>query len=266
MELSNNKSEPEPKPKPVPKSVSVELKSLSPSLEALPNDMLLNIFLMLNVWSIGAVLKTCSRFKFIIQKLNIKISVTVNYIAPFSIDLLDNELVRDLMYPLEFYFRNLGLPFSLEFKPVNPEREIESSSGYPVNVLLWVEEKWIRDKKASQSLEWFISEISKYPQTPIILLLKGDSIFFKNKELLQKVRELSSLKVLSVIDGTPKCWSNLGSFNGLELVYFSPKEYRRDTKYFMYIRSKTVWTISTKETTFIMNSKDITVVHSNNLE
>jgi hypothetical protein len=265
MELSNNKSEPEPKPKPVPKSVSVELKSLSPSLEALPNDMLLNIFLMLNVWSIGAVLKTCSRFKFIIQNLNIKIPINAYYINSLGIVTLDMEKVRDLVYLLEFKFRNLGLPFSLEFKPVNPEREIESSSGYSVNVLLWIEQQRCVTDKALESLRWFISEISKYPQTPIILLLKGDSIFLSEEKLLQKVRELRSLKVLSVIDGTPQCWSNLNSFNELELVYFSPKEYRRDTNNLCF-RSKTVWTISTKETTFIMNSKDITVVHSNNLE
>jgi hypothetical protein len=151
------------------------------------------------------------------------------------------------------------------FKPVDPEREIESSSGYSINVLLWVEEGRVTDKE-SLSLRWFISKISKYPQTPIILLLKGDSIFFWDKELLQKVRELCSLKVLGVINGSPQCWSNLDSFNGLELVYFAPKkQYRRDNESSISIISTTIWTISTKETTFIMNSTDIMIIYSDNL-
>jgi hypothetical protein len=185
------------------KTVKILLNG-SPSLEILSNKMLLNIFLRLDVWSIGAVLKTCSRFKFIIQKLNIKIPINAYYIRSFNTVTLDMEQVRDLVYLLEFKFRNLGLPFSLEFKPVDPKRTTVSSSGYSVNVLLWIEQEWVTDK-ALESLRWFISEISKYAQTPIILLLKGDSIFSQHEELLQKVRELRSLKVLGVINGSLKC-------------------------------------------------------------
>jgi hypothetical protein len=259
MGQSNNS-----KPKPIVTEMdsSPSSRILLSSLRALSNDILLNIFLMLDVWSIGAVLKTCKHFKLIIYGSNIKIFITINYIASW-INVLDTERVRDLMYLLEFKFRNLGLPFSLEFKPVDPKRKTESSSGYSVNVLLWVEQHRVTDE-ALQSLRWFISE---YSQTPI-LLLKGDSIFSKDKELLQKVRELHSLKVLGVIDGSLKCWSELQTFNELELVYFATtKEYRIDKKKFVSIASTTVCTISTQETTFIMNVANIGIIHcSDNLE
>jgi hypothetical protein len=287
MGLSNNKSKPEPKPKPESepdnkmvsdgsssvRALSNEIlsdgssssRTLSSWLEIIPDEIFLHIFIMLGVWSIGAVLKTCRRFKSIICGSNKKLHITVEYIVSND-TVLDIKLVRDLMYPLEFQFRNSGLLLLLEFKPIDPENGTESSSGYSVNVLLWVQKSWMVTNKALESLRWFISKISKDPQTPIILLLKGDSIFSKDEKLLQKVRELRSLKVLGVIDGSPECWSKLNSFNELELVYFVPKEqYIRDEK-LIYLDSITVWTINTQETTFIMNFTGIKITCPGNLE
>jgi hypothetical protein len=232
-------------------------------LEITPDEIFSDIFIMLDVKSIGAVVIACKRFKSIIYESNKRL--IIYYIISSRTTALDQKLVRGFVYLLEFQLRNSGLLLWPRFKPVDPEREIESSSGYSINVLLWVEEGRVTDKE-SLSLRWFISKISKYPQTPIILLLKGDSIFFWDKELLQKVRELCSLKVLGVINGSPQCWSNLDSFNGLELVYFAPKkQYRRDNESSISIISTTIWTISTKETTFIMNSTDIMIIYSDNL-
>jgi hypothetical protein len=266
----NSKPEPEPKQKPkkkseliVPERHSVELEPLLFSLEALPNDIILVIFSMLDEWSIKAILMTCKYFKSIIYRSNmrpyIKPLITVNYIALPSTDLLDMEQVRDLIYPLEYRFQNLGLPFSLEFKPVDPKRETKSSSGYSVNVLLWIEQGEVTDR-ALKLLRWFISKISKDPQTPVILLLKGDSIFSKHKELLQKVRKLSSLRVLGVIDGSPKCWSELKTFKQLELDYFVPEQkYRGNDERSINIARTTVWTINTYETTFIINDPSVRI-------
>jgi hypothetical protein len=262
MGLSNNKL----KQKQTMRDL-VELESLSPpsrtlsfSLETFPNEIFLNIFLMLDVWSIGTVLKTCKHFRFIIYESNIKILVNVCYIGSFNSVVLDTKLVHDLLYLLEFKFRNLGLPFSIEFQQVYPGRKIESFIGYSVNALLWVEQGQVKDK-ALESLQWFISE---YSQTPI-LLLKGDSIIFKRKKLYQKVRELRSLKVLGVIDGTLKRWSEFQTFNELELVYFATREYIIDKKKFFSITSAATWTIDTRETTFIVDAENLKIIHPSNL-
>jgi hypothetical protein len=215
------------------------------------------------MWSIGTVLKTCRRFKLIIYGSNKKLLIAVNYIGSLSTVPLNKKLVRNLVYSLEFQFRNSRLLLLLEFKPVDPERETESYSEYPVNVLLWVEPWWVTEwveqlwvtHKALQLLRWFISKISKYPQTPIILLLKGDSIFSKHQELLKKVRELRSLKALVVIDGSPTYWSKLDSFKELEFVYFTPNEqYRKHARMPRSIAHRLVWTIDTLETIFIIDS------------
>jgi hypothetical protein len=249
---------------PSSRTLSPSSRTLSSLLEIIPDEIFLAIFIMLDVWSIGAVLKTCRRFKSITYGSNKKLFITVKYIVSNS-TALDMKLVRDLIYPLEFQFRNSGLLLLLEFKPVDPESETESSSGYSVNVLLWVEKSWVVTNKALESLRWFISKISEDAQTPIILLLKGDTIFSKDEKLLQKVRELRSLKVLSVIDGSPEYWSKLNSFNELQLVYFVPKEqYIRDEK-LIYLDSITVWTINTQETTFIVNSTGIEIICPDNL-
>jgi hypothetical protein len=223
----------------------------SSSLTTLPNDILLDIFSMLDVQSVEAVLKTYKRFKSIIYGSKIKPAVIINYIPSDSIFLYWEQL-HDLVYPLKCRFQNLGLPFSLEFKPVDIEYEIVSSSVYSVNVLLWVEQGLITNR-ALQSLWKFISKISEDQQTPIILLLKGDSVFFKHEKLLQKVRELSSLIVLGIIDGSPKCWSKLDSFNELELVYFVPQKKYRGDKMSINLAIKTVWTINTYKTKFIID-------------
>jgi hypothetical protein len=233
-------------------SSSKSEEPLSLLLRALPNDILLVIFSMLDAQSVEAVLKTCKHFKSIIYGSKIKPFIIVNYIASLSDVFLDMEQMHDLVYPLKYRFQNLKLPFSLVFKSVDPKRKTESSSGYPVNVLLWVEQGLVTDK-ALQSLWWFISKISEDPQTPIILLLKGDSVFFKHEKLLQKVRELSSLIVLGIIDGSPKCWSKLDSFNELELVYFVPQKKYRGDKMSINLAIKTVWTINTYKTKFIID-------------
>jgi hypothetical protein len=238
------------------------LKPFSTSLGNLPNDRLLVIFSMLDMWSIQAVLKTCKRFRSIIYGSNIKLIINVDYIASNGA-VVDKKLVRNLMYPLEFKFRNSGLLLLLEFKPVDPEREIDSSSGDSVNVLLWIEQQRITNK-AFQSLKWFIS---KYSQLPIMLLLKGDSIFSNNEELLETVMKLRSLRVLGVTDGSPECWSELHPFKELELVYFTPKrQYRIGEFAFISYISKTVWTINTEKTIFIMDSTNTRIKFFKDLE
>jgi hypothetical protein len=175
-----------------------------------------------------------------INHLRIELHLIIHYITSWDTD-LDRKLVRDFIYLLQFQFRNSGLLLWPRFKLVDPEREPESFSGNSVNVLLWVQQWWVTDK-ASRSLKWFISECS---QAPIILLLKGDSIFSKNKELLQNVRELALLKALGVINGSIRSWSNLEMFKKLEFVHFAPKEkYRRDDEKFLSTASRTIWTIS----------------------
>jgi hypothetical protein len=232
-------------------------------LGTLSDDILSDIFSMLDMQSIEKVLKTCKHFKSIICGSNIKPHIIVNYLGSRDTNLLYMKQVRDLMYPLEYRFQNLRLPFSLEFKQVDPKRGIMSSPGYSVNILLWVEQELVTDE-ALQSLRWFISEISEDPQTSSILLLKGDSVFFKDEELLQKVRELSSLKILGVIDGTLECWLKFQMFNELELVYFATKEESRiDKKKFISIASKMGCIISTQETTFIMNIPNIRIISCN---
>jgi hypothetical protein len=212
-------------------------KTSSLLLRTLPRDILLIIFVRLDVISITAVEITCKYFKSMWESVP-KPEVDIDVIVLKDIA-VDWKLLRGFEYSLKYISQDLKLRFLLEFKLVVLEGKTESSLEYPTKALL------IQDKNlGNDELQLLKSFVSKYSQTTI-LFWRENSFFQNSKILCQSLRTLHSLEYICINNGyLEESWPNFfNQFKRLKLVYFTPKE-----AYCV----ETIWTINTPKTVFII--------------
>jgi hypothetical protein len=224
---------------------SVELKTPSPSLGTLRENIILCIFRRLDMCHIIAMVMTCKYFKSIWDSVS-ELDMCIYVIVPKDI-IVGWKFFRHSKYPLKYILRGLNLGPWLKFKPVVQGSKIEISSGYSTKALFWVQEGCI----GNNTLELLQRFVSECPQTSI-LFWEGDPIFFGHEILLyqelekssQELEKLKSLEYLCVRGGCLlKDWSKFfNQFPKLKCVYFKSNG----------LPYTTTWTVNTPKT-FIMD-------------
>jgi hypothetical protein len=223
-------------------------KTSSLSLGTLPKDIVLIIFVRLDVISITAVEITCKYFKSIWESVP-KPRMYIQPIVPKN-DAVDWKSLPSFRDSFEYISQDLKLRSLSKFKPVVPEGKNESSLEYPTKALL------IQVKNlGNNELQLLESFISKYPQPPI-LFLEEDPRSFRTLILYQLLNTLHSLEYLCINGGC--LYDNWPGFinrlKRLKLFYFIPNELH-------YIENE--WTINTPKTVFIMDYVSIEPLSGN---
>jgi hypothetical protein len=226
-------------------------RSLPKQLEIIPDEIFLNIFKMLGIWSIEAVARTCRRFRLIFE--SDKISLMDIICIASDNGALNERRMRNLEYPFELICLDSKLLPRPKFNLAVQKGEVKSSPGHHKKALLWIDE----GKVAYKAFEAYYKSLSECPDVSI-LLLEGDPVFFRYKipdvkQLARDVKQPASVvscKYLCISGGClSQDWQSLiNGTSGPQWVYFKPGGLYNEV---------VTWTISTPKTLFIMESVKI---------
>jgi hypothetical protein len=229
---------------------SLSSGTLPNELKIIPDEIFSNIFRMLDMDSMGAVIITCWKFKLLYE--SDKTSLMDITCTALDNEALNKRRVGNLKYPLKLICLDLKLLLRPKFNLAIQRGEIKSSPGCHKKALLWI----YKSKVTYEALRVFHESVSECPDVPI-LLFKGDPVFLLYKlPSAKQPGRVVSWKYLCISGGDlSTTWPGLiNEIEGLQWVYFKPGESYSD---------EVTWTITTRKTVFIMESVSIKSLSGN---
>jgi hypothetical protein len=212
-------------------------KPIVKKIDSLPKEILLYIFTMLDMDSMGVVVITCRKFNLLYESSKALI-MNIKYIMSRG-GFIDEQRVDKLKYPLKLLCQELDLLPWPKFNLAVQREEIKSSTEYYKKAILWINEDFV----TYEAFQEFQKSVSECPDASI-LIFEGDPFSFHGGLSPISCEYLCISGGCLLVD-----WSKfINGIKGLQWVYFKPDGLHNEA---------VTWFIDTKTTLFIMDSIEV---------